>query len=978
MQNHLFIGLGGQGGRTLGELRKVMAQRARDAAALDQQGVRTGFLAIDSSDDVQNDRRTWTVFGTDLALPTSDWLILKRPGAGTIGALALRPDIAPWIGDRQRVEGFLGQQHIQGANQRRRFGRLLFAHNATTIRGAVTEKVNALSAGRRFQCAFHIFATLGGGTGSGGLIDLVTLIRTRYPDSGADGFPIFVYVYLTDSDEKGANVGYFFQNQFTGLRDLNALICGRLRPALLGDDIAGGTFTGAEPIAQISLTAPLNSASHQSTLETQIRIVAEACFERIVAWASGQMGPDAQRSLTGEDILSTFPFEPPGRPERSYRFSALGMRRWEVPAEKLTTLLALDLLVSALRQMLFNHWHETSGFSSQLAEGSAAAVGSALSGLLAGIEDPRRPAPRLETLRQRLRDALAQQATGLTRVPGDGRLTPRTIEQDLAAFYQQRFDKVGVEALIQQRQADRPVQIKDALRHLEARLTALWLDRTAPLALARVPQVLDDLAARLRREMESAANNDAVGERRQRVIEARRLEWDKLTWLSSHLTGRRTALVQAHAEDCAALHEADLSQRLAELNRAFVKDLLGQLDSVKRRFQSAQQALQGLLEAIKDERDLIEQELCDLHRDVAANRYEFAPAALDAFLTWMRRHPEHQQGAAYLMRDEIIQVLGTQQPLSTIDKGRIGAIDERLRRVAKAQAEYIHQDYEVNRQGEAILEDSVLDILQQRHGLDGQAFARELTDFLGQAAVCLHMRTDIQPMQLLGTGVGVPHMPRRLLLIGLPHHPFTQTLQQAFRSAMSAGQDRLLQVFEHDDPGQIRLLTLDYWLAARFSTVVKALGDRYQTTAAGASNADTTYFCNIDPDGEQGLRPDLFLPDDATMRLRYEAELWLGRQAGVDVVQVDDNGVFLIRRDADGDHAEPLGRTLELAISNPDYLKMFGLHGCIGTALDGYDRQQFTGLLNQQRAEMKQQHGLTSPEYRHWDRLLTLLKPLVD
>lgn len=34
MKNHLFIGLGGQGGRTLGELRKVMAQRAADTQAL--------------------------------------------------------------------------------------------------------------------------------------------------------------------------------------------------------------------------------------------------------------------------------------------------------------------------------------------------------------------------------------------------------------------------------------------------------------------------------------------------------------------------------------------------------------------------------------------------------------------------------------------------------------------------------------------------------------------------------------------------------------------------------------------------------------------------------------------------------------------------------------------------------------------------------------------------------------------------------
>jgi len=35
-------------------------------------------------------------------------------------------------------------------------------------------------------------------------------------------------------------------------------------------------------------------------------------------------------------------------------------------------------------------------------------------------------------------------------------------------------------------------------------------------------------------------------------------------------------------------------------------------------------------------------------------------------------------------------------------------------------------------------------------------------------------------------------------------------------------------------------------------------------------------------------------------------------------------------------------------------------------------------LLNQQRDAMKQRHGLTSPNYQRWDRMLTLLKPLVD
>lgn len=977
MKNHLFIGLGGQGGRTLGELRKVMAQRAGDAAALRNQRVNTAFLAIDSSNDVQNDRRTWTVFGTDLALNPSDWLLLRRPGAGSIGALALRPDIAPWIGDKQRFEGFLGQQNIQGANQRRRFGRLLFAENAATVRNAVISKVNALTAGGMFQCAFHIFATLGGGTGSGGLIDLVTMIRTRYPGSRTDEeFPVFVYVYVTDADERGANVGYFFQNQFTGLRDLNALICGRLRPQLLGDDIASGQFAGAEPINQITVTAPLNSARHQFPLETQIRIIAEACFERIVAWSSGQLGPDGQKSLTGEDTLSTFPAEPPGRPERSYRFSALGMRRWEVPTEQLKALLALDLLAGALRQMLFNHWHETTGFANQLAADSASDAIAVVPGLLAELDAWRNPAPKPDALVKKLRDALSQQAIGLARAGNDP--TMRTIEQDLASFYQQRFEKVGVDALVRQRLTEIPTQVDEAVRALEGRLTARWSDRTEPLALARIGQVLDELAARLRRELEGAPGEDAGRERRQRVIEARRLEWDKLTWLSGHLTGRRAAMINAHGEDCAELHVSDLRVRLADSDRAFVRQLLNKLDQVKTRFRSVAETLKQLLNGVEQERDLIDQELRDLNSNVAANRYEFDPRTLDAFLAWMRRHREHQAGAAHQMREAITRTIGTGQPLSALDRGLVDSIDDRLRSVAKAQAELIHQDYEDDRQGEPILEDSVLDVLQQRHNDNRSEFLSELQAFLGQAAVALHLRTDTQPMQLLGAGVGVPQMPRRLLLIGLPRHPFKQTLQQAFVDALSAGQDRRLEVFEHDDPKQIRLLTVDYWLAARFASVVKTLGDRYRETTQGALNPDTIYFCNIDPDGEQGLRPDLFLPDDATLRLRYEAELWLGQQSGIGVVQVGQNGVFLIREDADGRHSDALGASLDAAVANPDYGKMFLLHGRLGQVLSGHGRQQFIDRLNQQRLAMEQQHGLDSPEYQRWDRMLTLLKSLAD
>ncbi|WP_295441774.1 tubulin-like doman-containing protein [uncultured Thiodictyon sp.] len=213
MINHLFIGLGGQGCRTLGEIRKVMAQRAVDTTALHDQGVEVQFLAIDSSLDVKHEKRNWSYFGTDLSLQPNDWLELSKPQQNAVGDLAIRPDIAPWLGDLGRVASFLSQSKIEGANQRRRLGRLLFAFNADSIAQAVfTNKVGALTAGRKNQCAFHIFATLGGGTGSGCILDLVATIRHRFPQSGIEEFPIFVYVYATDEDISGADVGYFFRN----------------------------------------------------------------------------------------------------------------------------------------------------------------------------------------------------------------------------------------------------------------------------------------------------------------------------------------------------------------------------------------------------------------------------------------------------------------------------------------------------------------------------------------------------------------------------------------------------------------------------------------------------------------------------------------------------------------------------------------------------------------------------------------------
>ncbi|RYD82525.1 MAG: hypothetical protein EOP84_09275, partial [Verrucomicrobiaceae bacterium] len=182
MKNHLFIGLGGQGGNTIAALRKVIESRDNDVKTLKDRGQQWDYLYIDSSNSDLNVRKTWTHFGKDLSLQPDSFLYLKEDGTSIdADSLALKPDVAPWIGDIAILKRFLsGTQGIVGANQRRRLGRLLFARNAERIRVACQKKISPmLKASNR--CAIHIFASLAGGTGSGCLIDLITTLRTAYP-----------------------------------------------------------------------------------------------------------------------------------------------------------------------------------------------------------------------------------------------------------------------------------------------------------------------------------------------------------------------------------------------------------------------------------------------------------------------------------------------------------------------------------------------------------------------------------------------------------------------------------------------------------------------------------------------------------------------------------------------------------------------------------------------------------------------------
>ena len=197
-----------------------------------------------------------------------------------------------------------------------------------------------------------------------------------------------------------------------------------------------------------------------------------------------------------------------------------------------------------------------------------------------------------------------------------------------------------------------------------------------------------------------------------------------------------------------------------------------------------------------------------------------------------------------------------------------------MRLAAMEQAMAIHETLEQGGVTRPILEDSLLQLIELRVGNNEDALREEVSDFVARAASCLHLNGGTQPVTVLERQINIPRMPRRVLLLGLPndHAPFANRLKQAFHDAHDAGKDIMHDTYSHDDPTQLRLLLVDYWLAARLTTVAQELGAKYKGIE-GNKTGDTAYFCNLDPAGEAGKRPSLFLPSPKEMRERYEAEL---------------------------------------------------------------------------------------------------------
>jgi len=887
MKNHLFIGLGGQGGNTIAALSKVIESRDNDVKTLKDKGQQWDYLYIDSSRDVSNVRKTWTHFGKDLSLQPDSFLYLKEDGTSIdADSLALKPDVAPWIGDISILKRFLsGTQGIVGANQRRRLGRLLFARNAERIRTACQQKITPmLSASNR--CAIHIFASLAGGTGSGCLIDLITSLRTAYPNASTDdGFPIFLYLYTTEQKFPASQVGYFHENQAAVLRDLNALACEKYHPHLLGTAIGGERFTSQQPITQIVLSSQLSSQNQMLSLEQQHQIVAEATFERVFCYSTGNLSAVEQQGITGEDKIPSYPGEPTHNPLRTFRFGSLGMRRWEVPIDEIKELLAADLANTCLNHLLYQNWNDRTGPIGEKLQSGIPGYRSLVSAIQNTIDIEKVETSHLKSLIDSLADDVQRYHEGMRREKfANSEL--EDYERGIRDRYQNHLSGQGVDTVFQTLQSSRPERLARIEEAIHENLRAAWNRSTEPLGLTYFHDALVDLQQRIR---ETIGNTKTLSTDDQPVrdrMQLRTREWRKMTPLSRPF--RQEHLASAHRDNALDLLRQDMRHRVAKEDNELLNSVTKLLGSLAADYRRASDTLAEKSLSFANHRDQLLQDLRDLKSPEQGgsstkltNRAELSLKELEEHLIAQRLERNLLQNTcSALVEKSLYETLGNDRltKIGRLSEAQNQQFEEITETIIFEHVKQIHDVVCERNHRNPVLTGHVLDILQKRHSDDPERFKADLKAFIDSSSSSIRLLTgsEIQP-SVIRQDEGMPPMPRQALIIGLPSgHPFSRILQEKISPLMTAGSITVRSVYFHDDPTQIRMLTLTYWMAARFAHVVHELDGMYLKSLERDQAGDKKYFTNLDDSGENGIRPPLLLPTSVQARRSVRAALWLG------------------------------------------------------------------------------------------------------
>lgn len=918
--NNYIIGLGGTGGKSVAAFRRAVALREQEAAALKEKGVHFQYLYIDSNDiDINAATKDgipctagqWSVPGKDLRLVASERLLIDGAGLTLQSAQAL-PNIQPWFGNSAGVSDIKGK--IEGAGQRRRYGRMLLARRAQEVRNILASGIQTLTKGSKKpqSYSFHIFATLGGGTGSGSIVDLVTYLYSLNTNPRPE---IFLYLYVggTEPFVEAVDVGFFYQNEYSTLRDLNALICGRWEPDIALAQGGKAIHRAGNPV-KVAYICSENSDTKYG-LDVQVERMAASCLDLISLIRLGA-NSDIARPFTGEDLVDVnsgeccvtnswnakeqIPPDEGNRAERSYRFQTIGVSRCKEPVSEIRTVLR-----SVLAEEVYDRWikgqkegrdHRVTSAEANTdvyRSGHFSGAGALDKQLteyeentLSSFENKYAPSKVEELSCNQARMMREETEKLLHAIEQDTR--HKTLVTPGATTDMQKW--CSAEADIQMQRIEAKLKEKRAWVQTPIVDAVIW-------GVKDIVAYLDDLTTNLSKHRpENVLFSSELGH-----LAEREKEWRKITWLTSQLFGKEARLQELHYDECLsllkraleerrqvilALMEQELASKVAQLNSK-MKATLDLLEAHKEQYKENHKGMREFLRSASNGDVVIyDDERMEKHVAYLMNGSSKAEAEIAHALAQFENEVPRQAK----MCDSITYLIE-----SFDDASSNVSFWTESRRIHDALVTALPHDYR------PVYHDSIYAALAD---LPKNVRGAKYDDLMHHKHTLA--REEATPQGGQGLTVLAISPPAHAVASGLPSQANSQdaSAQKVEAEVRQMLNERIVctpgkgQSYVSGDSHELRIIECKYWMPMRKLAVMHDVDRKYHHALMSENiNQVRTmlYYTNIDDkEGKPELIPTRTLPQVHECRLLSEVARHLSLAGGQPVAVVDKDGSMLV------------------------------------------------------------------------------------
>lgn len=886
-QNNYIIGLGGTGGEAVAAFRRATVLRHNEYERLIKkadgtEGARFQYLYIDSNvEDIakagNSESEKWQVPGGKITLTGNEKLCIDGSNFSKESAL-LKSNIKPWFGSMEGVDNdVFGGGKIVGADQRRRYGRMLFARAAENVRLKLLNGINALRKNSSDPNAitFHIFATLGGGTGSGSIVDMVTLVHELMPGGAKAEVLLYLFIGGDDQNVRLANVGFLYHNEYAALRDLNALMCNRYKPVIAGDpnNNTGRTFAGNDPIGAVYICSETSKLALD--LEHQVEYTANACFDIISLMRSGIYGP-VEKAFTGEDIQLNNPGEscnpadpdsavqvPPtdGSPERSYRFQTVGVSRCKEPVMEIRTILKSVFAAQVNDRWLRGSYKDRKNriLSADSKENADIYDGQAII-----------PGSRLETRcneykQEKLKafhakfnpDEIEFTSSTLADVNKYVRDMVEVIEKDTRRDLAEYHGEPPEWQQLCTTEADNVLKTIKAKLEVRRKWSGSHSANTAIWGVEDITKYLQNLKDRLEKADTNVEFTKTLGN-----MEKRTGEWSKICGLTELLFDKNTDMFTLHLTEAEAVIRRALSERRKALRAEVEKKMVESVHSLNQQMGKVAKELTTAIDDYNKKADEQLDKIKDTMADVQLVYNEKRVAKHSEYLRSAEAEPKIARSLAQFEQHRAPgTALESGYPMPDLDD------------LDKPHSNYWNESMRIH---DELVQSQPIDYQAAFHASIFEALAdlrnnspAEYNQKLGALCHNVNPLASIEPVPSGGSGLQTLDFsaPVRAVEVGLPDIKGGTPQQEETKQAVIAyieGETRSLasapnkfKRYSHLDKHEVRILYCEYWMPVRFFKVCNHLQKEMVRLYASQGNTKITtlYYSHIDDLDEQ--KPDL-------------------------------------------------------------------------------------------------------------------------